>query len=130
VANFNYTMKKRYFIWGLIIAVSVVQCAGEKKVNYTIPSYFTGERRTALMDNLEKGKILYKTNCGNCHGIFSKGKESVPNFTNREIQNYMNAYQSNDQKNHAVLKKLLPEEMSMILTFLRYRTVDTTKVNK
>ena len=79
------------------------------------------ERQNELLMNLDKGASLFKNNCSGCHGIYTKGKDSIPNFTKREIVNYMSAYQTNDQKNHAVIKKLLPEEMSMIMTFLKMR---------
>src|SRR4029077_4512196 len=36
----------------------------------------------------EKGKALYKIHCGDCHGIFTKGKDGVPNFTKTQIDNY------------------------------------------
>jgi len=118
-------MNIKFLIVALILTVSIVQCAGSKKVEYNIPSYYRGERKTELMVNLEKGRLLFKENCSGCHGIFSKGKDSVPNFTHQEIQNYLTAYQVNDKKNHAVMKKLLPEEMSMILTFLQLRKIDS-----
>lgn len=118
-------MRKRYLILFIIVLVTTVQCAVDKKISYSIPSYFKGERKTEFLENLEKGKVLFKQHCSSCHGIFSKGKEGVPNFTNQEIKNYLTAYQTNDQRNHAVIKKLLPEEMSMILTFLQYRKIDS-----
>lgn len=118
-------MKYRYLIASFILTVTVVQCAVSKKVSYNIPSYFSGDRKVELMANLEKGRILFKENCSGCHGIFTKGKDGMPNFTNQEIKNYLTAYQTNDQKNHAVMKKLLPEEMSMILTFLQMRKIDS-----
>lgn len=101
--------------------ISGIQCSDTKKTTYDIPSYMPESRKEELLVNLEKGKILFKNNCSGCHGIFTKGKDSVPNFTQTEIVNYMTAYQTNDQKNHAVMKKLLPEEMSMIMTFLKMR---------
>lgn len=111
-----------------LLAVSLVlvstQCS-RKKISYNIPKTFTGERKTELLANLEKGRVLFKRYCSDCHGIYSKGKDNVPNFTNNEIKNYLSAYQSNDPKNHAVIKKLLPEEMSMIMTFLQLRKIDS-----
>ncbi len=97
------------------------QCAVQQKTTYDIPAYLPAERKTELLANLEKGSILFKNNCSGCHGIFTKGKDSIPNFTEKEIVNYMTAYQTNDPKNHAVIKKLLPEELSMIMTFLKLR---------
>ncbi|MEP7164537.1 MAG: c-type cytochrome [Ferruginibacter sp.] len=114
-------MKIKYLILFLLLVVVLVQCAVEQKTTYDIPSYVHAERKAELLSNLEKGRILFKTNCSGCHGIFTKGKDGVPNFTEKEIVNYMTAYQTNDQKNHAVMKKLLPEELSMIMTFLKLR---------
>jgi len=123
-------MRKRKVIIGLVVLISIAQCTVEKKISYSVPSYFSGERKTQFLDNLEKGRLLFKQNCSNCHGIFAKGKEGIPDFTNQEIKNYMTAYQSNNEKNHAVIKKLLPEEMSMILTFLQYRQIDSLPQHK
>ena len=114
-------MRIRYFILFISLIVILVQCVVEQKTTYDIPSNLPEIRKTELLSNLEKGRILFKTNCSNCHGIFTKGKDSIPNFTEKEIVNYMTAYQTNDQKNHAVMKKLLPEELSMVMTFLKYR---------
>ena len=115
-------MKIRYLILFLVLVVMLVQCAVDRKTTYDIPEYLPTERKTELMANLEKGRILFKTNCSGCHGIFTKGKDSIPNFTEKEIVNYMTAYQTNDKKNHAVMKQLLPEELSMIMTFLKLRS--------
>jgi len=114
-------MKPRYFFLPLLLMISGIQCSDTKKTTYDIPQYMPEERKAELLVNLEKGRILFKNNCSGCHGIFTKGKDSIPNFTQTEIVNYMTAYQTNDQKNHAVMKKLLPEEMSMIMTFLKMR---------
>ena len=114
-------MKIKHFLLAAFLIVVGIRCSDSKKTTYDIPKYMPEERKAELLVNLEKGRILFKNNCSGCHGIFTKGKDSVPNFTNKEIVNYMSAYQTNDQKNHAVLKKLLPEELSMILTFLKMR---------
>ena len=102
-----------------------MQCTVQKKMEYNIPSYLPAERKKELLANLEKGKELFKIHCSECHGIFKKGKDSIPNFTNKEIVDYTVAFKAFDKKNHAVAKKLLPEEMSMIVTFLQLRKVDT-----
>lgn len=115
-------MKIKYLLFSLFLIVLVIQCSVQHKTTYDIPQYLPAERKTELLSNLEKGRILFKTNCSGCHGIFSKGKDSVPNFTEKEIVNYLTAYQTNDSKNHAVIKKLLPEELSMIMTFLKLRS--------
>lgn len=105
----------------VLVLLMMEQCAVQQKTTYDIPAYLPAERKNELLANLEKGSILFKNNCSGCHGIFTKGKDSIPNFTEKEIVNYMTAYQTNDPKNHAVIKKLLPEELSMIMTFLKLR---------
>ncbi len=114
-------MKIKYLLISLFLIVAVIQCSVQQKTTYDIPKYLSAERKDEFLSNLEKGRILFKTNCSSCHGIFTKGKDSIPNFSEKEIVNYMTAYQTNDTKNHAVIKKLLPEELSMIMTFLKYR---------
>ncbi len=114
-------MKKNYLLIFFVLAVLAFQCSLQKKTSYDLPAYLPEERKEEFLSNLEKGKTLFKENCSGCHGIFTKGKDSIPNFTNKEISNYTMAYQNNDQKNHAVIKKLLPEELSMIMTFLKMR---------
>ena len=116
-------MKQKYIVITIFLAIAVLQCSVEKKTQYNIPKYLPEERKAELLVNLEKGKQLFKTYCSDCHGIFKKGKDSIPNFTSKEIQNYSVAYKANSQQNHAVTKKLLPEEMSMILTFLQLRKI-------
>lgn len=114
-------MKIKYITFSLFLSVMLIQCAVEKKTTYDIPHELPPAMKDELIVNLEKGRILFKTYCSDCHGIFTKGKDGVPNFTEKEIVNYMTAYQASDEKNHAVIKQLLPEELSMILTFLRLR---------
>ena len=116
-------MKQRYTVIIIFLAIAVLQCSVEKKTQYNIPQYLPEEKKAELLVNLEKGKQLYIAYCSNCQGIFKKGKDSIPNFTSKEIQNYAVAYKANSQQNHAVTKKLLPEEMSMILTFLQLRKI-------
>lgn len=124
-------MKKTLITCSLIgVGYILMQCSGSKKIEYNIPAYFKGDKKTELLSNLKKGSILYKNNCSECHGIFGKGKEGMPNFTNNEIQNYITAYQTNDITNHAVMKKLLPEELSMIVTFLQMRKIDSIPAHR
>ena len=114
-------MKIKHFSFSLFLVLLLMQCAVEKKTTYDMPIGLTEDRKKELARNLEKGKLLYKANCSSCHGIYAKGKDGIPNFTEQEILNYMTAYQTNDKKNHAVMNELLPEELAMIMTFLRLR---------
>ena len=61
----------------------------------------SAETRAIYMERLDKGKILFKEHCSGCHGIFTKGRDSVPNFTKDQISNYRAAVlMAKDQKNH------------------------------
>ena len=85
-----------------------------------------GENKVILLANMDKGSKLFKTNCGSCHGIFTKGKKNIPNFTDQQIESYKMLYKLRDPKNHAFAKKLIPEEMEQIAVFLKFIKTDST----
>ena len=107
------------------------QCATGNKVTYNIPDDYPEARRKEIIDLFYKGKELYKTNCSECHGIFTKGKDKIPNFTNQQLDNYSSRYIKGDLKNHAVARKMSPEQLNNVLLFLRYKktkNADTTTI--
>ena len=97
------------------------QCASRYKVTYDIPIHYPPEKLEALKENLDKGKTLFKTNCSECHGIFTKGKADVANFTNAQLDNYNARFLGRDPKNHGVIRKMSNEQMNDVLLFLRYK---------
>ena len=97
------------------------QFACSKKIKYNIPPNYPKEKRKELLAVLDKGKKLYKANCADSHGIFTKGKDKVPNFSNTQIDNYSARFIRRDPKNHAVVRNMSPEQMNDVLTFLRYK---------
>ena len=119
-------MNRRYFILLLlpIAAIIFMQCKSSKKVTYNIPTTLSDEQRKELLDKCKKGMELFKVNCSECHGIFSKGKDKTPNFTNEQIDNYSARFLRHDPKNHAVIKDMSPEQMNEVLMFLRFRKVE------
>ena len=98
-----------------------MQCSSQKKVEYNIPPTASKEYKTLLTERLDKGKALYKIYCSDCHGIFSKGKDSIPNFSKDQIDNYNALFVKQDPKSHAVARKLSQDQIDYILTFLRLR---------
>ena len=70
----------------------------------------------------EKGKALYKIHCGDCHGIFAKGKDGVPNFTKTQIDNY-NANALVNPEQHAAVRTMTTEQFNYVMTFLRLRKI-------
>ncbi len=118
-------MNKRHLISALsIIAAAIfMQCKSSNKITYNLPSTMTKEQKSELLEKCRKGQELFKVNCSECHGIFTKGKDKVPNFTNEQIDNYSARFLRHDPKNHAVTKDMSPEQMNSVLMFLRFRNV-------
>lgn len=111
-------------ISGFLFCWFFVQCTGQKKTEYDIPAHYGQQARENAIDWFEKGKILYKINCSRCHGIYERGKDSVPNFTKTQIDNYNAMYIKGDPKNHSVAAKLSQEQLYYVLTFLRLRRIE------
>ena len=121
------TNKKYAIIPGVILlSFILVQCATGDKITYEIPPGQTAEKRKEIIADFSKGKELFRINCSECHGIFSGGKEKVPNFTTEQIDNYSARFLRHDAKNHAVTKQMSPEQLSEILTFLKFRKMKKT----
>jgi cytochrome c553 len=106
----------------LVFGELFTQCTSHKKIEYNLPEPLSVETRSIYMERLEKGKILYKMNCSSCHGIFTKGKDSIPNFTKDQVDNYRSAVlMAKDKQNHAVAAKMSPQQLEYIILFLSLR---------
>ena len=94
-------------------------CAGSHRDDVVLPPDVTGRNRAILLDRYEKGRDLFRRNCSECHGIFTAGRDSVPNFSLKQIDNYDARYVKGDPRNHAVARELSQQQVDYILTFLR-----------
>ncbi|HEY6503367.1 MAG TPA: cytochrome c [Chitinophagaceae bacterium] len=118
--KYTFTISVLFFC----AVISDSQCGSQKQTEYDIPNHVTAENKALFIERAEKGKILYKLHCSGCHGIFTKGKDGVPNFTKIQIDNYhATALIGLDPNNHAVAKKMSSEQIDYIVTFLRLRKV-------
>src|SRR5438067_9203759 len=99
-------MRPGYVIILIIIGLLSFQCNRRFKVTYDIPAYYPETRRQEIIGIFNKGKELFKTHCSECHGVFTEGKEKVPNFSNEQLDNYSERYLSGDTKNHTVIGKM------------------------
>ena len=123
-ANIN-NVKSTLIIIMLLIAALIMQCTSSQKTVYDIPDHVPKEIEVLLVQRAEKGKTLYKIHCTGCHGIFTKGKDGIPNFTKTQIDNYHAAALIGiDPKNHAVAKKMSAEQLDYIFAFLRLRKIE------
>lgn len=108
----------------ILSAAFFYQCKTQQKVEYDIPAHVTPNNKVLLLEKCEKGKVLYQLHCSQCHGIFTKGKDSIPNFTKIQIDDYhAAALLGIDAKNHAVARKMSAEQVDQVITFLRLRKV-------
>ena len=124
-------MRRIHTILIITACLLIAQCATKPQVTYDIPANYPEARRQQLIGIFEKGKELYRINCSGCHGIFSKGKDSIPNFSEVQFDNYSARFMNGDPLNHAIIRKMSQEQLNQVLTFLRYRKVktqDSTKV--
>jgi mono/diheme cytochrome c family protein len=108
----------------MTITVSLLlSCQTGNKVAYVLPPDTPPDQKKELVADIHKGQALYKIYCTECHGVFAKAKDGVPDFTDIQIDNYSAKFLRHDPKNHAVTRKMSPEQMNDILMFLRYRKV-------
>jgi len=103
-----------FFIIGCIVACSTQQ----KVVMQDLPEGLTDAQKKIVLDNRELGIKMYKQNCAKCHGIFGKGKDSIPNFSKEQMDGYQKDFMLGDPKNHAVAAKLTEVELDAILRFI------------
>lgn len=120
-------MKNLLIIFSLVCFVFLTQCA-QRRVQYafpkgadTLPGY------DELMTHINAGKKLYKAHCTGCHGVFTKGKKDIPNFSRIQLDNYNSNFLRNDPKNHAVAAKLSREQVGDIMVFLTFIKKEKTK---
>lgn len=121
-------MKKHITVILLIIFyLAIAKCTPQKQTAYVVPPEYTGQTRENLVKMLEHGQKLYRIHCSPCHGIFTKGKDSIPNFSKTQIEAYKSSALLDDPKNHAVAQKIRAEDLDMILQFLSFRKLPDGK---
>jgi hypothetical protein len=116
-------MKRIHIIPAIIILLFYYACAPRPVVSCDIPADYPEARKKQLLELFEKGKELYKLNCSECHGIYGRGKDSIPNFGTQQFDNYKAKFLMGDPMNHAVLRKMNGEQLDQVFLFLRYKKV-------
>jgi cytochrome c553 len=120
---------KKYITVIILITfyLTITKCTSQKQTAYVVPSEYTGQTKENLVKMLEHGQKLYRIHCSPCHGIFTNGKDSIPNFSKTQIEAYKSSALLDDPKNHAVAQKIRPEDLDMILQFLSFRKLPEGK---
>lgn len=99
-------------------------------VSIVIPGNYPPARKAQLMAACGKGMKLYKANCSGCHGIFTHAKDSIPDFSIVQIDNYGAKFLRGDPSIHAVARKMSQEQLDEVLVFLRYRHMGRSGTGK
>lgn len=118
--NFKRMRKIYLILISLFLASTFYQCSPGKNIEYNIYEGLQPEDKAFILSTVESGKGLYKEYCSNCHGIFTKGKEEIPNFSKEAMDDYKNSFVLKDKKNHSVASDLTSEELDQILIFLTF----------
>jgi len=105
----------------LLLGLLLVRCKAEQKVTYNFPADYPEAVQKEAIELFYKGEVLYKANCASCHGIFTKGKSDVPNFTKTQLDNYSARFLKGDPLNHAVARKMSEEQLNQVVVFLAYK---------
>ena len=121
-------MKYVMLFCALVLSNLFARCYAQNKVEQDTVEYNFGmdvseANKKLFIERAEKGKILYKIHCTDCHGIFTKAKDSIPDFTKQQIDNYQ-ARSIMAFKSHAKVRGLSYEQLDYILSFLRLRKVE------
>ena len=105
-----------------------LQTTAQPKVEYVPPVNLTGDALAEVIAHIEKGKILFKKKCSRCHGVFTDGKEGIPNFSKMELANYNIKFIQEDPLNHAFTQKMTDEEFTDVIFFLQlYKRPEVAK---
>ncbi len=83
-----------------------------------VPPSFSHTDSVRLVNNWTIGIRLYRNNCASCHGIFGNSKDSIPNFSKEQFDDYKSGYLAGDSANHAVMAKMTTEELNDVFLFL------------
>jgi hypothetical protein len=128
-------MHKLFTITSLIIIFSITGCVSEsvlmqrniERLLPPVPPSFSHADSVRLIRNWTVGIRSYKNNCASCHGIFGKSKDTIPNFSKVQFDDYKSNFLAGDTANHAVMAKMTEEELNNIFLFLTdLKREDTT----
>ncbi len=114
----------------VVILFVLVQCSLQRTMNKDLDNVMTYMKEGVstmdeeqIKDTYLRGYHLYKASCSECHGVSSTGKDTIPHFSFTQLDNYDASAAKGDPENHAVAKKLSPEQLSDILSFLYFKTL-------
>ena len=99
------------------LIISPSACNSDKDIQ---PEGISPDNHKDLYVEWQEGKVLFKENCARCHGVFNKGKDSIPNFSMVQINTYTTHFLAHDKMNHAIMEQLSVSDFNKIMTFLAF----------
>jgi cytochrome c553 len=124
--KYNYMQKICTVLLLLFTVVVFNKCATEKELVQRdikrllppVPASFSPADSARLLANWTIGIKSYKANCAGCHGIFGRGKDSIPNFSKEQMDDYKSSFLASDKLNHAVIAKMTEDELNAVFLFI------------
>ena len=119
--------KRSTLIIAFILIISAYNCRVSESVQTKrdverllppVPASFSHEDSVRLIQNWSIGMHMYKNNCSSCHGVFGKSKDSIPDFSKEQYDDYKSAYLAGDSANHGVMARMTQEELNNVFLFL------------
>jgi hypothetical protein len=120
----------QYKLMSLLAGITLfAACVSQQQatVSYSFPEAMTEPVRLEFAKVCDKGKILYDINCAGCHNIKKGKKQLIPDFTPEQLKGYELRVSNAQHEENMPDEKVTAEELSLISTFLLYKTKNTTK---
>ncbi|MBK7810711.1 MAG: hypothetical protein IPI50_05605 [Saprospiraceae bacterium] len=93
------------------------------KVYYPLPENASANSKKIMQAYFDRGRDLYKINCSQCHGIYSKVKDQSPDFTHQQLDTYKSKMKMENSDQHKMTEFISYNDMEAILHFLTYKKV-------
>lgn len=127
-------MRKLFTVSVYVLLLFIIGCVSEatqlqrdmQRLLPPVPKSFKHSDSVRLIKNWEIGIRMYKNNCAKCHGIFGNSKDTIPNFSKVQYDNYKSSFLAGDTANHAVMAKMTELELNNVFLFLTDIERDST----
>lgn len=115
----------------LLTSIKYILCAflwiciscHKNKVSYPLPENISRQNKKLMTEYFNRGRDLYKINCAKCHGIYSKGNDQSPDFTQFQLDTYKSKANMQGTETHLFAEKISYNDLEAILHFLTYKKV-------
>ena len=107
----------------LLLAACVSQ---QQSTTYSFPEAMKEPVRLEFTKVCDKGKVLYDINCAGCHNIKKGKRQLIADFTPEQLKGYELRVSNAQHEENMPDEKVTAEELSLISTFLLYKTKNST----